>query len=197
MPRQWFVKWVVWFVYFRELSLIIFCLCFAYSNFTNSLHEGRVDSSVLFYTVTKFHRPFQRHVISWDIFALQLPHWKKGKDAALTWLTYVHPSNCRFHFHWYVNGRVYYCHLSTKIYFICKSCVLKNIIKMAHLHSFIHPSTHQHPTRFLRNKCQPNFSWNVPSNKIIKLKAIKPFKPRIKSHLLFAGIIRSSPFFPR
>jgi hypothetical protein len=24
-----------------------------------------------------------------------------------------------------------------------------------------------------------------------------PFKPRIKSHLLFAGIIRSSPFSPR
>jgi len=26
---------------------------------------------------------------------------------------------------------------------------------------------------------------------------IYPFKPRIKSHLLFAGIIRSSPFSPR
>ena len=27
--------------------------------------------------------------------------------------------------------------------------------------------------------------------------SVKPFKPRIKSHLLFAGIIRSSPFSPR
>jgi hypothetical protein len=26
---------------------------------------------------------------------------------------------------------------------------------------------------------------------------VYPFKPRIKSHLLFAGIIRSSPFSPR
>ena len=26
---------------------------------------------------------------------------------------------------------------------------------------------------------------------------VQPFKPRIKSHLLFAGIIRSSPFSPR
>ena len=28
-------------------------------------------------------------------------------------------------------------------------------------------------------------------------RRIQPFKPRIKSHLLFAGIIRSSPFSPR
>jgi len=29
------------------------------------------------------------------------------------------------------------------------------------------------------------------------LYTVQPFKPRIKSHLLFAGIIRSSPFSPR
>jgi hypothetical protein len=146
MPWQWLAKWVVWFVYFRDLSLIIFCLCFAYSNFTNRLFEGRVDSSVLFYTDTKFHRPCQSHVICWGIFALQLPHWKKGKDAALTWLTYVHTSNCRFHFQWYVYGRAYYCHLSTKIYFICKSCVLKNLLKWrTFTRSSIHPPISTQP----------------------------------------------------
>jgi len=32
--------------------------------------------------------------------------------------------------------------------------------------------------------------------KVVHL-AVQPFKSRIKSHLLFAGIIRSSPFSPR
>ena len=31
----------------------------------------------------------------------------------------------------------------------------------------------------------------------VKKKWLQPFKTRIKSHLLFAGIIRSSPFSPR
>ena len=36
--------------------------------------------------------------------------------------------------------------------------------------------------------------WPAPSFFIV---AFQPLKPRIKSHLLFAGIIRSSPFSPR
>jgi len=32
---------------------------------------------------------------------------------------------------------------------------------------------------------------------LLRFCCIQPFKPRIKSHLLFAGIIRSSPFSPR
>jgi len=36
-----------------------------------------------------------------------------------------------------------------------------------------------------------------PEKSIILTLRWQPFKPRIKSHLLFAGIIRSSPFSPR
>ena len=39
--------------------------------------------------------------------------------------------------------------------------------------------------------------WRLNCNKHPLLKPIYPFKTRIKSHLLFAGIIRSSPFSPR
>ena len=38
---------------------------------------------------------------------------------------------------------------------------------------------------------------NVQRNIILYWLVFQPFKPRIKSHMLFAGIIRSSPFSPR
>jgi len=51
--------------------LIIFYV-YAYSNITNSLHEGRMDSLVLFYTVKNLRKPGQTHVISRNILAVHL-----------------------------------------------------------------------------------------------------------------------------
>jgi hypothetical protein len=45
------------------------------------LHQGRVDFSLLFYTVTKFRKPRHSHVISWSISALRLDRVGPLKDV--------------------------------------------------------------------------------------------------------------------
>ena len=40
-------------------------------------------------------------------------------------------------------------------------------------------------------------NWPDDDSSSRNMSPLQPFKPRIKSHLLFAGIIRSSPFSPR
>ena len=114
------------------------------------------------------------HAISWGIFVLHSPHWKKGKDAPLivlvTSLSYVHTSDCRLNFHWYVNERLQNFHLSTTVHFICECYVSKNLLKCS---IFTHASIHQHPTRFPRTYANKTSHGIVPSTKIIKLRAIK------------------------
>jgi len=43
--------------YFSGLLFNNFPFLYAFSKFTNSLHEGRVDFSLLFYAVTNLHKP--------------------------------------------------------------------------------------------------------------------------------------------
>jgi hypothetical protein len=45
------------FTYFSGLLFNNFLLVCAWGNFTNILREGRVDFSVLFYTVANFRKP--------------------------------------------------------------------------------------------------------------------------------------------
>jgi hypothetical protein len=59
-------------LYFRELFFNHFLFVYAYSNFSNSLREGRVDIPVMFYVVTNFRKPRHSHVISRGIFAPRL-----------------------------------------------------------------------------------------------------------------------------
>lgn len=43
---------------FSGLCFNNFLFVYAYSNFTNGLHEGRVDFSLLIYIITKFCKPY-------------------------------------------------------------------------------------------------------------------------------------------
>jgi len=45
------------FTYFSGLLFNHFLLVYAVSNFTNILREGRVEFSLLFYTVANFRKP--------------------------------------------------------------------------------------------------------------------------------------------
>jgi hypothetical protein len=122
-------------VYLSELLFNNFLFVYAYSNFTNSLREGRVGFSVLLHNVTNFRKLLHSHMNGWGMFASHMVSVAPLKDQwgfatdILTWLTCVHTSNCILHFHWYVNERPKNCHLPTKIYFIYQCCVLKNLLK--------------------------------------------------------------------
>jgi hypothetical protein len=56
-------------IYFSGLFFNNFPFVYACSNFTNSLREGRVESSVLFYVVANLRKPRQTVVISLSSFA--------------------------------------------------------------------------------------------------------------------------------
>ena len=56
---------------FQRAIHLQFSLYFYYSNFTNTLCDEGVESSVPFYTVTHFRKPFQSHVVNRGVFA---PH---------------------------------------------------------------------------------------------------------------------------
>ena len=55
----------------------------------------------------------------------------------------------------------------------------------------------QYPATFPRRKVALSHHLPLSSSTEALFQDHEPFKPRIKSHLLFAGIIRSSPFSPR
>ena len=51
-------------IHFSGIFFSNFQFVYAYRNFTDSLHDGRVDFSVLFYIVTNLRKPRQTHVTS-------------------------------------------------------------------------------------------------------------------------------------
>jgi len=59
-------------LYISGLNFNDFLFVYAYSNITNSLHERRMDWSVLVYTITNLRKPGQTHVIGRSIFAVNL-----------------------------------------------------------------------------------------------------------------------------
>jgi len=59
-------------LYISADYILIILLVYAYSNIANSFHEGRLDSPVLFYIVKNLRKQGQNHVISRNIFAVQL-----------------------------------------------------------------------------------------------------------------------------
>ena len=110
-------------IYFRGLFFNNILSVDAHRNCSNRLHEGIVDSSVLFYTVKNLLQPCQGHVMSRGIFAPHLgaispPNHELScpTDIFTDWLDYIHTSNCKSHFISYVNGILQNCQLSTKIY---------------------------------------------------------------------------------
>jgi hypothetical protein len=68
-------------LYFREPFFNNFLFLYAYSNFTNSLREGRVDFSLPLYRVTNFRKPRHSYVISQGIFAPRLGTVSPLKDG--------------------------------------------------------------------------------------------------------------------
>jgi hypothetical protein len=59
-------------LYLSELFFNNSMFVYAHSNFTNRLREGRVDFSLLIYTVTNFRNTRHSHVINRGIFAARL-----------------------------------------------------------------------------------------------------------------------------
>jgi len=74
LPQLSFIQYVAWFMtlYISGLYFNDFLFVYAYSSITNSLHEGRMDSPVLVYTVKNLRKPGHTHVISRSIFAINL-----------------------------------------------------------------------------------------------------------------------------
>ena len=101
-----------------------------------------------------------------------------------------------------------YCFVSFTVLFVC-ICVLYDCHRVATQLQLTNISYHYFLNNVIEQKCVSGFSLQLQPKTFLILRineqnivinasqSSRHVKRRIKSHLLFAGIIRSSPFSPR